>query len=53
MENRQLFWQGDEFLTQRDHAEDLGVEGRPTLKMILKNGWEGGLNWIDLAQDTN
>jgi hypothetical protein len=53
MENRQFFWQGIEFLTQRDHVEDLGVEGRPTLELILKNWIGGSLDWIELAQDMN
>ena len=30
--------------------EDPGVEGRIILRWILKK-WDGGMDWIDLAQD--
>jgi hypothetical protein len=37
-------------LRQRDHLEDVGVNGR-LLKLIFKM-WDGwGMNWIELAQD--
>jgi hypothetical protein len=29
---------------------DLGVDGRIMLKWIFK-AWDGGMDWIDLAQD--
>jgi hypothetical protein len=37
-------------LRKRDHFEDLGVGGRIILKLIFKK-WDGGLDWIDLAQN--
>jgi hypothetical protein len=33
-----------------DHSGDPGVDGRIILKWILKN-WDGGMGWIELAQD--
>jgi hypothetical protein len=36
---------------KKDHLEDLGVEKRTILKWILKM-LDGGMNWIDQAQDT-
>jgi len=42
-----LWWRG---LRERDHLEDLGVDGRIILKLIFKNGL-GGMDWIDLAQE--
>ena len=32
------------------HLEDLDVDGRITLKCTFKK-WDGGKEWIDLAQD--
>jgi hypothetical protein len=40
------FWWGD--LRERNHFEDLGVDGRIILKWIFKK-WDGGMGWIDLA----
>jgi len=37
-------------LRERDHLEELGVDGRIILKMDLQEvGW--GMDWIDLAQN--
>ena len=37
---------------ERDHVEGLDVVGRIILKWIFKM-WGGGMDWIDLAQDTD
>jgi hypothetical protein len=36
----------------RRHLEDPVVDGRMILKWIFEN-WDGGMDWIDLAQDRN
>jgi hypothetical protein len=44
------FWWGD--LSEGDHLEDLGVDGK-IIKMGLQElGWRGK-DWIDLAQDSD
>jgi hypothetical protein len=42
------FWWAE--LTEPDHLEDPGVDGRIILKWNLKK-WAGGIDWIDIAQD--
>jgi len=42
------FWCGN--LRERYHLEDSGVDGRIILRWIFRK-WDGGMNWIDLAQD--
>jgi len=34
----------------RDHLEDLGVDGRIILRWKFRT-WNGGMDWIELAQD--
>ena len=36
----------------RNHLGDQGVDGRIILKLIFEK-WDGGVNWIDLAQDSD
>jgi hypothetical protein len=38
-------------LRERDHLKDVDVDGRIILQRIFKKGDEGGMDWIDLAQD--
>jgi hypothetical protein len=42
------FWWGN--LKERDHLEESGIEERMILKGIFRK-WDGGMDWIDLAQD--
>jgi hypothetical protein len=44
------FWWGK--LREIDPVEDLGLDGRIILKLILKK-WDGEIQWIDLAQKGN
>jgi len=37
-------------LRERDHLEDTGVDERIILKCIFRK-WDGGIYWIDLAED--
>ena len=37
-------------LRERDHLEDPGVNERIIIRWIFRN-WDGGIDWIDLAQD--
>jgi hypothetical protein len=41
-------------LSERNHLEDPGIDGRIILRWIFRN-WDvgGGKDWIDLAQDRN
>jgi hypothetical protein len=41
-------WRGN--LREGDHLEDRGVDGRIIMKSIVEK-WDGGMDWIDLAQD--
>jgi hypothetical protein len=42
------FWWGD--LREGNHLGDPGVDRRIILKCILRK-WDGGMDWIELAQD--
>jgi hypothetical protein len=35
-----------------EHIEDPDIDGRIILKWIVEK-WDGGTDWIDLAQDTD
>jgi len=37
-------------LRERDHLKGPGVDGKVILKWIFEK-WDGGMDWIDLAQD--
>jgi hypothetical protein len=42
------FWWGD--LREGEHLKDPGIDGRITLKWMFKK-CDGGMDWIDMAQD--
>ena len=42
------FWWGN--LRERDHSEDLGLDGRIIIKWTFKN-WGREMDWIDVAQN--
>ena len=44
------FWWGN--LRERDHLKHPGVDGRIILRWIFRKS-DGGMDWIDLAQDWN
>jgi len=42
------FWWGN--LRERHNLKDPGIDGRIILKWIFRK-WDGGMDWIDLAQN--
>jgi hypothetical protein len=44
------FWWDN--LKRGDHLGDPDVDGRIILRWIFRK-WNGGMNWIDLARDTD
>ena len=42
------FWWGN--LKERDHLEDISVDGRVILKWVIKK-WDGDFDWINLGYD--
>jgi hypothetical protein len=45
------FWWGN--LRERDHLGDPGIDGRIILRWIFRKWDVGGMDWINLAQDTD
>ena len=41
-------WWGN--LKEKNHLEDLGVDGRIILRWIFRK-WNGAMDWIDLAKN--
>jgi hypothetical protein len=48
--NRGLWWGNPK---ERDHFENLGINGRIILKCVFKNLHEGSMDWINLHEDTD
>ena len=47
---RGWFWWGN--LRERNHLEELGIDGKIILQWIFKK-WDGGVtDWIDVSQDS-
>ena len=42
------FWCGN--MKEGDHLEDPAVDGKIILRWIFRK-WDGGMDWIDLAQE--
>jgi len=45
------FWWGN--LREREHLGDPGIDGRIILRWIFRKWDVGGMDWINLAQDTD
>jgi hypothetical protein len=45
------FWWGK--FKESDHLRGLGVDGRTVLERIFINRMRVGVDWIDMARDTN
>jgi hypothetical protein len=48
-----LHYQRSENLKERDHSEDVGVDGSIILKRVLEKQDGKGGGWMHLAQDTD
>ena len=48
--HRGLWWGN---LRERDHLEDLGIDGRIILRWIFRKWDVGWMDWIDVAQDSD
>jgi hypothetical protein len=45
--HREFWWEN---LRERDHIEEPGVCRRVMVRSVFRK-WDGGMDWIDLAQD--